>query len=86
MGCGIWSVISVPLIQNGGIFAHPINEVLKNLMIQIIGVLSITAWSLCTCLILFGILHYLNLLRCSEKSEILGIEFHLFNFTLDQPS
>ncbi|XP_065209844.1 putative ammonium transporter 1 isoform X4 [Planococcus citri] len=73
MACGIWSVIAVPVVGNGGIFNH-FSSQSQELLVQVEGVVAVFTWSLVCSIILFGTLKLFKLLRSTKEEEFLGMD------------
>ncbi|XP_069195389.1 putative ammonium transporter 1 [Procambarus clarkii] len=71
MGGGLWGLVAVALFQDGGIVYGGSAEVLAW---NIVGALAIVAWSGGLCLLMFGSLRLLGLLRVPPEMEIAGMD------------
>nr|XP_045598905.1 putative ammonium transporter 1 [Procambarus clarkii] len=67
MGGGLWGLVAVALFQDGGIVYGGSAEVLAW---NIVGALAIVAWSGGLCLVMFGSLRLLGVLRVPPEMEI----------------
>ncbi|XP_069178962.1 putative ammonium transporter 1 [Procambarus clarkii] len=71
MGGGLWGLVAVALFQDGGIVYGGSAEVLAW---NIVGALAIVAWSGGLCLVMFGSLRLLGVLRVPPDMEIAGMD------------
>ncbi|XP_069178769.1 putative ammonium transporter 1 [Procambarus clarkii] len=71
MGGGLWGLVAVALFQDGGIVYGGSAEVLAW---NIVGALAIVAWSGGLCLVMFGSLRLLGVLRVPPEMEIAGMD------------
>jgi len=67
--CGMWGCLSIGILPN----THLANGA-TNLGIQLIGTLSICAWSFVTMIILFSVMKAMGILRVSKAEEQQGLD------------
>lgn len=67
--CGVWGCMAIGILPNGYLENGD-----TTFMIQLIGTVSICAWSFVTMAVLFGILKVLGLLRVSPEEEQTGLD------------
>jgi ammonium transporter, Amt family len=81
MGAGFWGTIMAGLFATSKYAGDGKDGVFyggggKQLGLQILAVVSYSGWTIVTCLLLFGSLKYLNLLRVTKEEEIAGLDYH----------
>jgi Amt family ammonium transporter len=76
--CGVWGTLAVGLFADGvnapGITGLFYGGGMDQLLVQLLGVGAVLLWVLGTAGILFGLLKSLNLLRVTEKEELMGLD------------
>jgi ammonium transporter, Amt family len=80
--CGIWGVIATGLFGAKALGGHPLYGIetadwLSQIGIQLIGALSIAAWTAVAGYILFWVLKKFKMLRVSRDAELFGLDIAL---------
>lgn len=76
--CGAWGTLAVGLFANGvndpGIVGLFFGGGVSQLVVQLIGVVAVMAWTMGTAFVLFTVLKAIKKLRVSETEELMGLD------------
>ncbi|CAG0890717.1 unnamed protein product [Darwinula stevensoni] len=78
-GGGLFGIVAVAFFMEGGIVFDPSRNSATVLGWNLVGAASISGWSASLCLVLFGILKKLGILRVSREMEIQGMDLMKHN-------
>lgn len=84
-GAGFWGVIAKPIFSNSGLL-YGNTEAASTLLINILGLAAIIAWTTANSAILFGALKYLGIFRVSEEQELAGMDISMHGEVAYPPS